>query len=236
VIIIEGIKHKILEIDKLIITSNTAIIGRNGSGKSLLLRIITHEIYPEKLRKREVFGKRLSLNEARNIFGIVNSELEYFYKNENITVFDAIISSFKEALVVYDFFEFKKDEILRVKKLCESFKLRENQIVNSLSLGEIKKMLIARALIHNPKILCLDEPTNGLDIKAKIEFLETLERLNVIKILITHDFKEITNDYKKIIMLLDGKIFKEGNKDILNLENLSKLFNIDKQKLKAFYG
>ena len=233
---IEGIKHKILDIKKIEIDSNTAIIGPNGSGKSLLLRIITHDLYPEKLKSRKVFGKKIILNEARKLFGVVNSELEYFYKNENISVFDAVISAFKEALVVYNFFNFSKSETKRAKELCEFFKLTENQAVNTLSLGELKKMLIARALVHNPEILCLDEPTNGLDIKAKMEFLEILENLDIMKILITHDFKEITSSYSKIIMLRNGVIFKEGGREILSFKNISELFEIEINKLKEYYG
>jgi iron complex transport system ATP-binding protein len=55
---LEGIKHLILSIENLEIDDNTVILGPNGSGKSILLKIITHEIYPQKLKKREVFGKK----------------------------------------------------------------------------------------------------------------------------------------------------------------------------------
>ncbi len=231
---LEGVKHKILKIDSLEIKENTVILGPNGSGKSLLLGIITHEIYPERLNKREVFGKKITLKEARKIFGIVNSELECFYKKENISVFDAIISAFKEALVVYNYFKFNDLEKERVNELCELFKIKPSINVSTLSLGELKKVLIARALVHRPKILCLDEPTNGLDVKAKIEFLEMIDFLDEMKILITHDFKEITS-YEKIVMLKKGRIFLEG-RDILNYKNLSALFDVEIKKLKAFYG
>ncbi|WP_024791652.1 ATP-binding cassette domain-containing protein [Lebetimonas sp. JS032] len=105
---LKGVKHHILEIDELEIDENSVILGPNGSGKSLLLKVITHELYPQRLKERLVFGKKITLREARKIFGVVNSDLEYFYKNEHISVFDAIISSFKEALVVYNFFECNK--------------------------------------------------------------------------------------------------------------------------------
>jgi iron complex transport system ATP-binding protein len=230
---LEGIKHLILEIENLEISDNSVILGPNGSGKSILLKIITHEIYPQKLKKREVFGKKITLKEARKIFGVVNSNLEYFYKNEHISVFDAIISSFKEALVVYNFFKFNNEEKEKTYEICKKFNLNPNQDVTTLSLGEIKKVLIARAVVHNPKILCLDEPTNGLDIKSKYEFWEFIKTLNKKIILITHDFYEINNLFRKIIMLRNGKIFKSGNKKILTKENLSKLFNINKNLIKG---
>ncbi|GAX88250.1 iron complex transport system ATP-binding protein [Lebetimonas natsushimae] len=230
---LEGVKHLILDIEDLEISDNSVILGPNGSGKSILLKIITHEIYPQNIKKREVFGKKITLKEARKIFGIVNADLEYFYKNEHISVFDAIISSFKEALVVYNFFKFSEEEKEKTYQICKKFDLNPNQDITTLSLGEIKKVLIARAVIHNPKILCLDEPTNGLDIKAKKDFWDFIETLNKKIILITHDFYVINNLFSKIIMLNNGKIFKTGNKKILTKENLSKLFNINKNLIKG---
>jgi iron complex transport system ATP-binding protein len=148
-------------------------------------------------------------------------------------VFDAIISSFKESLVVYNFFKFTEEEKEKTYEICKKFNLNPNQDVTTLSLGEIKKFLIARAIIHNPKILCLDEPTNWLDIKAKYEFWELVKTINKKIILITHDFYEINDLFRKIIMLNNGKIFKTGNKNIITKENLSKLFNINKTLIKG---
>jgi iron complex transport system ATP-binding protein len=233
---LKGVKHHILEIKNLEINDNTVILGPNGSGKSLLLKVITHELYPQRLKERLVFGKKITLREARKIFGVVNSDLEYFYKNEHISVFDAIISSFKEALVVYNFFEFNEKEKEKTYEICKKFNLNSNQDITTLSLGEIKKVLIARAVIHNPKILCLDEPTNGLDIKAKYEFWDFIKTLNKKLILITHDFYEITDIFSKIIMLSNGNIFKSGNLNILNKKNINKLFNLNEKHLKGFFN
>jgi iron complex transport system ATP-binding protein len=225
-------KHLFLDIDFHIKDSFT-ILGPNGSGKSILLSVITHEIYPNKLIVREVFGKKLTLSEAREIFGVVNNSLEFFYKNESISVFDAVISAFKNALVVYDFFDFSKTQKEKAYEIISRFDLKPHQAVNSLSLGEMKKMLIARALVHGPKILCLDEPSNGLDIKAKYKFLELLETLEVKKILITHDFGEVLED-GKVLMLKKGKIFKISDK--IEKEDIVRLFEIDEKIYRRFYG
>jgi iron complex transport system ATP-binding protein len=225
-------KHLFLDI-KLEMEDDFVILGPNGSGKSIMLNVITHELYPQKLEKREVFGKVLTLKEAREVFGVVNNNLEIFYKNENITVFDAVISSFKNALVVYDFFEFSKQEKEKAYETISRFGLKPNQAVNSLSLGEMKKLLIARALVHGPKILCLDEPSSGLDIKAKHSFLEMLASMNIKKIMITHDFGEVFEN-AKIVMLKKGKIFKISDK--IKKEDIIKLFEIDEKIYRRFYG
>ncbi len=170
-------QHLNLDID-LHIKNSCAIIGPNGSGKSVLLNVITHNLYPEKLYKREIFGESLTLKEARKLFGVVNNDLEYFYKNEHITVFDAVISSFKEALVVYNFFNFTKEQTDKTYEILNKFQLNPKKDVSTLSLGELKRAMIAGSLIHNPEILCFDEITNGLDIRQKIDLLDFIFSLN----------------------------------------------------------
>jgi iron complex transport system ATP-binding protein len=222
-------KHLFLDIS-FEAADSFAILGRNGSGKSLLLRIITHELYPQKLYERKVFGKTLTLQEARETFGVVEGKLEFFYKENNISVLNAILSSLKNSYDIYPFHEITQNEILKAKELCERFELDENRLTPTLSLGELKKVLIARAIIHNPKILCLDEPTNGLDIKAKYEFFELLNSLENKKILITHDFKEIDKTYRQIILLKKGKIYKTASE--LTQNDIKKVFDINDDILK----
>lgn len=221
-------KHLFLDIN-LRAEDSFSILGPNGSGKSILLKVITHELYPQKLVKRNIFGNKLTLNEARKIFGVVNSDLEYFYKNEDITIYDAVISAFKEALVVYKFFDFTDYEKEKTEQLCRMFKINASQDVSTLSLGELKKVLIARALIHDPEIICLDEPTNGLDIKARYQFYDLIRELDKKLILITHNFDEVLKN-KKIFMLKNGRIVKETFE--LKKSDLSYLFDIEEEKIR----
>jgi len=224
-------EHLFLDID-FEAKDSFAILGPNGSGKSLLLKIITHELFPEKLFKREVFGKRLTLEEARKTFGVVDSYLEYFYRENPVKVLDAIISSLKNSYDIYPFHNITPQELEKAKKLCERFKLKESRFTDTLSLGELKRVLIARAIIHEPKILCLDEPTNGLDIKAKYEFFTLLESLENKKILITHDINEIDETYKEIILLKKGRIYKKTG--IITSKDLTDAFDIPENILKRF--
>ncbi|ACM93610.1 ABC transporter, ATP-binding protein [Nautilia profundicola AmH] len=209
-----------------------AILGPNGSGKSLLLKIITHELYPKKLFKREVFGKTLTLEEARKTFGVVDSYMEYFYKQNSVRVLDAVLSSLKNSYDIYPFHNITSQDLEKAKELCERFKLKESQFTATLSLGELKRVLIARAIIHEPKILCLDEPTNGLDIKAKYEFFTLLESLENKKILITHDFNEINETYKEIILLKEGRIYKKT--DTITSKDLTEVFDVSENILNKF--
>jgi len=223
-------KHLFLDID-LKASDSFAILGPNGSGKSLLLKVITHELYPEKLFKREVFGKTLTLEEARKTFGIVDSYMEYFYRQNPVSVLNAILSSLKNSYDIYPFHNITSQEIEKAKELCDKFKLKEYQLTNTLSLGELKRVLIARAIIHEPKILCLDEPTNGLDIKSKYQFWETVDSLECKKILITHNFDEIKG-FERTIILKNGTIFKTVEK--LTKKEILEAFEINEEIFERF--
>ena len=100
-----------------------------------------------------------------------------------------------------------------------------------ISYGEQKRVLIARALVFNPEILLLDEPTGGLDITSREEFLIYIEKLIEAGhsiIYVTHHTEEIVNGIDKILIMKNGEIFAHGNKeDILRNDILSSAFDID---------
>lgn len=100
--------------------------------------------------------------------------------------------------------------------------------INTISLGEMRRALIARALIIDPDILILDEPMTGLDITIKSKFRHMLDILiskGVSIILITHDLLDIPQSIRRVIMMKDGKIFADGIKeDLLIDDKISELY------------
>ena len=100
-----------------------------------------------------------------------------------------------------------------------------------LSEGQKQIVLIARALINNPKILILDEPIANLDLKSRFyitDQINELAKLNTKIICITHDISMITEIYDRIIMLKNRKIIADGTQnETLNSKNLSILFDIN---------
>ena len=113
--------------------------------------------------------------------------------------------------------------------------------VSSMSTGQLRKCIVARALIHDPKAFVLDEPTVGLDIKAQINFIKLLQKISLKStiILVTHHLEEIFPEIKNVALIYNNTIFKIGKKeDILNSENLSTVFDIKievKQKNERYY-
>ena len=106
----------------------------------------------------------------------------------------------------------------------------ERTIAN-LSLGEMRRVLIARALVSEPSMLILDEPMTGLDIVMKDAFRKMFDILTasgVNIIMITHELEDIPESVDRIIMLKDGKKIVDGKKtDVLTSENISNLFDAD---------
>jgi iron complex transport system ATP-binding protein len=103
--------------------------------------------------------------------------------------------------------------------------------VDELSSGEARRLLIARALIHNPSTLVLDEPTTSLDLAAQRDMRERLRKLassGVGLILVTHHLEELIPEIDRVVMLQNGSVYADGPKeDILNSAHLSALFGVD---------
>jgi iron complex transport system ATP-binding protein len=105
-----------------------------------------------------------------------------------------------------------------------------DRAVARMSSGEAKRTLIARALVHDPRALLFDEPSNALDIGAQLQLradLRTLAQSGVAILLVTHHVSEIIPEIERVIMLRDGRIVADGTKtSVLTAERLSELFGM----------
>lgn len=211
-----------------------AILGANGSGKSTLMRLIQSEIHPrfDKNTTKELFGKsRYSLFELRDKIGVISNDLHNFFydKASFLTGYEVIQSGFYSSFGIFKYQDFTEEQHHKVSQTLEFLEighLKEKK-VSSMSTGELRKCIIARALIHDPQAFILDEPTVGLDIKAQINFLNMLQKLarQSSIILVTHHLEEIFEEISKVALIYDHRIYKSGFKDeILTSENLSTVF------------
>ncbi len=107
------------------------------------------------------------------------------------------------------------------------------KIVEEMSTGEVRRILIARALAADPLALLLDEPTTGLDIVSRQRFLNTVEGLAAkgkTILLVTHHLEEIIPAVQRVILLQHGRVVGDGRKaDMLTDERLSALFEVPMQ-------
>jgi iron complex transport system ATP-binding protein len=106
-----------------------------------------------------------------------------------------------------------------------------NRLMTEMSSGEARRMLLGRALIHDPDALVLDEPTTSLDLRLVRELRETLRKLargGTALILVTHAIEEVIPEIHRVILLREGRVFKDGPRDeVLTSENLSELYRMN---------
>ena len=215
---------------------NIAIIGPNGSGKSSLIKVMTREYYPIA----DTAGLRMNImgEEMWNIFdlqkqlGIITTDLQNACLRDN-TVFEIVLSGYFSSIGVCDrFFDTTIEMKAMANEILKFLGIHhlKHQKMTKISSGEARKTLIARALVHDPKALVLDEPTNSLDMKAIDQFRKTVSAVakagkNIV--LVTHDLSDIIPEIKRVVLMKDGKIFADGKKeDILTSDNLTALFDV----------
>ena len=211
---------------------NTAILGPNGSGKTALVKLITRNIYPIVKRGStlKIFGNQtIKLNQLRSRIGVVSTDLEA-RTPDYISAKDVVLSGLYGSIGINRNRSPNEKEIKKVQNLISELGLGDidARSFGQLSDGERRRLLIARAMINEPEVLILDEPTNGLDLKARHQLLKCIRSLCKGKttiILITHRVEDIVKEIERIIFLKKGEIILDGaTNDLLQSEPLGKLY------------
>jgi iron complex transport system ATP-binding protein len=210
------------------------ILGGNGSGKTTLLEILMGYLWPQK-GAVSVLGQRYgraNLPELRRRIGYVSSwifeRMQLFYPVRDV------VASGLEASVRYGGDE-KKGLNQKIRNVLADFSGLEilEKRFGELSSGEQFKVILSRALIHQPALLILDEPFSYLDIGARQKAYRLLEGLVKKEdapqiVLVTHHLEDILPFYTHGAMMHEGRIIKKGLKEnILRPEIFKKVFNSD---------
>ncbi|GHT53310.1 molybdenum ABC transporter ATP-binding protein [Endomicrobiia bacterium] len=230
--------RKILDNVDLTINSdeNVAIIGPNGSGKSTLIKLITGKIYPSYTEDDTVcrlFGHtQWNIHDLRSMLGIVTNELEYEFHNE-ITGIEAVLSGFFASIGIWNNHVVTKDMIKKADEMIELLDVSflKDKKLETMSSGEARRFLIARALVSNPKVLVLDEPSNSLDIASSVKFHNTMRKIvasGTKIVLVTHRISDIIPEMNRFVFLKKGKIFADGKRvEVFNSNTFSSLFDME---------
>ncbi|MEM6468213.1 MAG: ABC transporter ATP-binding protein [Planctomycetota bacterium] len=221
---------------------HTAILGPNGAGKSSILKLLTRDFYPSIVSNGnsgevKILGQHhWEVSELRRRMGIINADLDRHFqtgRTGRMTVSEAVASGYTSTRLksfgpkIDDAISARIDEIIRFVKLS-GLKLRR---METLSTGERRRALIARALVHQPEILVFDEPTSGLDLAAQHLLLEVLHQLTqettTTVLLVTHHLNEIPPTIHRAILLNGGKVLRDGRtSDVITDEAISESFGI----------
>lgn len=223
-----------------------AVLGLNGSGKTTLLNMVNGYIWPTTGKVAvlgEVFGKT-DIYSLRKKIGWVSSSLGERVNGRH-KVEDLVVSG-KFAAVGLMFAEPNDEDFIRAKEIMEQMNVAHTygQSYEKCSHGEKQKLLIARALMANPQLLILDEPTNGLDFVAREELLNTVARLANSEngptiIFVTHHIEEVIPVFSHTLLLKDGTVFAKGKREeVITNELMSELYgrsiNVQWKQERAF--
>ena len=215
---------------------NWALIGLNGSGKSTLLSMIPAYTFATK-GEVSVFDKKFGAcvwAKIKEKVGFVSSTLNNFSDRlNNQSLMDIVLSGKYNSIGIYQ--EITQKDREKANNIIKDFKLSHLKLnkFSTLSQGEQRKTLLARAFMNSPSLLILDEPCSGLDIRAREIFLKSLEENSKNKnaipfIYVTHQIEEIIPSITHVAILDNGEIVAQGDKyEVLTDENLSKLYEID---------
>ncbi len=214
---------------------HVAIIGPNGSGKSSLIKTFTKEYHPLASADGlvlNIMGKGTwNVFELRKLLGIVSGDLQQTYFRQ-VSVLDVVLSGFFSSIGIYYNHEVTPEMENRAREVLEFLEIShlEDRLISELSSGEARRVLIGRALVHDPEALILDEPANSLDLKALHSFREIIRKIagsGKSIILVTHTLEDIIPEINRVILIRNGKIFMDGKKqEILTDANLSELFSL----------
>jgi iron complex transport system ATP-binding protein len=166
------------------------------------------------------------------MLGIVSNDLMTQCTRE-ITGFDVVLSGFFSSIGIWPnhhVTDSMRQKAADVLKVLESPHLAEKP-VDEMSSGEARRMLIGRALVHDPLALLLDEPSTSLDLFAQHELRELIRKLaqsGIGILLVTHHLSDIIPEIDRVIFMREGRIAGDGPKEtMLTAPNLQGLFGIE---------
>lgn len=203
-----------------------AILGNNGAGKSTLLKCIDRICPAEEgvvLVDNENIFKMSKTAMAKNIAYVPQNSTSI-----NMTVFDSILLG-RKPYIKWDATSEDREivcDIIQKMKL-EDFVLRN---VSELSGGEAQKVMLARALAQEPKLLLLDEPTSNLDPRNQHEVLRIVKKIaqehNICVAIIIHDLNLAIRYCDRFVFLKDSQVFSYGGLEIMTPENIEEVYQI----------
>lgn len=219
---------KILNQIKFDVTNGqcVAILGNNGAGKSTMLKCLNKIISPQN-GVVEVNGQDiLKLNRLE-----IAKQTAYVAQRSEavrITVYDAILLGRKPYIKISP----DKTDYQIVEDIIKGLNLQELSLrnIDELSGGELQKVMIARALAQQPKVLLLDEPTSCLDLKNQLEVLELIQRITkenqIAVIIVIHDLNLAIRYCDRFLFLKDNEIFCYGGIEVMTSENIEVVYQV----------
>lgn len=224
---------------------HTAILGPNGAGKSTLLKVLTRELRPRVTPEMrcEIFGKTLfNLWDLRKKIGVVSQDLQNDYRSL-ATGFEVVLSAYFGSVGLHSHHTVSVEQKQHAERIMAQMDIGNLAALPylQLSTGQQRRLLLARALIHQPEVLVFDEPTSGLDMKSAlllVAHMRALAKTGVTLVLVTHHLNEIIPEISRVVLLNEGRVYADGSTaEVLTSDTLSDLYQmpLDILQTNGFY-
>lgn len=221
------------------------ILGANGAGKTTLVKMLMGYSWPLYGAKVEVLGKRfgqINLAELRKSIAWVSPFIQQWLADREWTGLDMVISGNDGTIGLFR--TPSEEEISKAREIMASLRGEHllNRTVQTMSSGEQVKVLIGRALMNEPELMILDEPSVYLDIAGREFLLNTIEELarkrpELTIVFITQRIEDILPVFNKGMILKTGNIAAYGSREeVLTEQNLKNAFDLDIKLIKTDSG
>lgn len=212
--------------------SHWAVLGPNGAGKTTMLRIAATLLYPSE-GTVDILGHRfgrVDTRELRKTIGVVDPKQKF----SNMPAEEIVLSGLTASNGLLPRWEATQEELDRCARMLDMVGMaaRARRMWADMSQGEKARTLIARALIIEPALLLLDEPSTGLDLPGRETLLKVIDNLRatlpeLTTVMITHHVEEIAASTTDILLIKDAQLLAAGPaSEVLTAAHLSRLYDI----------
>lgn len=217
---------------KIGVGEHVAVLGPNGCGKSTLIKTITRECYPLVAEGSSVriLGKdRWNVFELRTLLGIVSNDLMATC-TRSVSGREIVLSGFFSSIGIWPHQEVTAEMNERAERAMATLEASHlaDRFTDEMSSGEARRVLLARALVHDPQALILDEPSIALDLGAQHELrliLRKLAQSGIGIVMVTHHLSDLIPEIERVVLMDRGRIVADGGvREVLTESRLSALF------------
>jgi iron complex transport system ATP-binding protein len=236
--------------DQVTVTFNAGerygLTGPNGCGKSTFIKTLTCECYPAieptPFTLRIMGRDRWSVADLRQLLGIVSQDViadctrgtssDFAECPRRVTGRDTVLSGFFSSIGIMAHHEITDEMTRKADAILERLEIAHlaARPLDELSSGEARRLVIARALVHDPVALVLDEVANSLDLRAAHQLREmtrAIAQAGTTLVMVTHNVSEIIPEIERVIVLRDGRVLADGPKErLLNSDTLTRAFGL----------
>ncbi|HEY2434360.1 MAG TPA: ATP-binding cassette domain-containing protein [Vicinamibacterales bacterium] len=236
-------------LDRLTLTiaggEHVAILGPNGCGKSTFIKTLTCDCYPAieptPFTLRIMGRDRWSVAELRQMLGIVSQDLiaectrgkssDFAELPHRVTGLDTVLSGFFSSIGIPAHVGITPAMQARAAAILDRLEIAHlaPRPLDELSSGEARRLVIARALVHDPAALVLDEVANSLDLRAAHQLREmtrAIAQAGTALVIVTHNLSEIIPEIDRVILMRGGRVVEDGPKErLLTSDALTRAFD-----------